>query len=283
MLIAGYTPPESLGTISGGTLKEQTWITFSGAYIGAIIGAIGAIAVMFITLNDKRKERIDNRRYTDYLYIRDKVEDVFNARDNTLEWDVLAKMNHLLIDEFTPPDLKEFRKRIEQEDKAARVMIRALKRTVIPNVESLSNELFRLFQDHIRYQKSLDEYVSFIVENCAFYLKKYDNKALLSDALYEVIVGHWSLPEHISMQMEDDLSVGFKKYSFLNVDGYSKILYCEPGVNSFSHEGVEAKTLFFRVFYDTLRFYYSEGNKLADSIGETATALFNAMKIELDS
>ena len=42
MMIAGLTPPDSLG-VSGGTIKEQTWITFSGAYIGAIIGAIGAI------------------------------------------------------------------------------------------------------------------------------------------------------------------------------------------------------------------------------------------------
>ena len=60
MLLAGLTPPASWPTVSGGTVKEQTWISFAGAYIGSIIGALGAIIIMFRTLAEGKKDKLDN-------------------------------------------------------------------------------------------------------------------------------------------------------------------------------------------------------------------------------
>ena len=74
MFIIGLDAPPILQPVSGGTLKEQSWIAFSGAYMGAIIGAVGAVTIMFITIKENRKEKQESRRYEDFLYVRDKLE-----------------------------------------------------------------------------------------------------------------------------------------------------------------------------------------------------------------
>ena len=61
MFIIGLDAPPILQPVSGGTLKEQSWIAFSGAYMGAIIGAVGAVTIMFITIKENRKEK---RKYS---------------------------------------------------------------------------------------------------------------------------------------------------------------------------------------------------------------------------
>lgn len=55
MELVGANPPQALRPIFGGTPKEQTWITFFGAYIGSIIGAIGAVTIMFLTIKRLRQ------------------------------------------------------------------------------------------------------------------------------------------------------------------------------------------------------------------------------------
>jgi len=74
MMIIGSDAPAFLQPVSGGTIKEQSWIAFSGAYTGAIIGAVGAVTIMFITIRENKKEKIESRKYTDFLYIRDVIE-----------------------------------------------------------------------------------------------------------------------------------------------------------------------------------------------------------------
>lgn len=133
MWIAGWNPPTSWPPVSGGTIKEQTWISFSGGYVGAIIGAVSALLIMFMTLREGRSEKVENRKYAEYLHLRDLLDECFASEDafNAKISETFVKMFDFCGPDFSMPDLKELKAEYLKSPANFRRLRRAMKQSIL--------------------------------------------------------------------------------------------------------------------------------------------------------
>ena len=163
MELVGANPPQALRPISGGTPKEQTWITFFGAYIGSIIGAIGAVTIMFLTLRHGRHERLESRRYADFLFIRDILDQTMVSVDESPVQEALERMFRLLEADFRAPDIKTLQNGLRKERTLFHRLERALSQTIVPNQEKVSDNLKKCFLNLFSWEGAFCEFIDKIL------------------------------------------------------------------------------------------------------------------------
>ena len=279
MVIAGITPPESWRPVSGGTITEQTWISFSGAYIGAIIGAIGAIVIMFRTLRESRKEKIDSRRYADYLYIRDSLEQCIGAIDDSCTVDVISNMFELCFAEFNLPDLERLFYDWKVEKKMYFKLQRSIAQTIIPSKENAKNAVnstYENFRELWAWEFAFEEFLSQIIVD--FRLKDdledwEKHRASTTDKLYEYLS---TICEEqmfrINMDTLEPIKYSFSKY-------FSGVRYInEP--ESITMGGEKARTEFMIVYMQAIKEYQEDYHKITKNINKTAEELLSSLKTE---
>ena len=161
MWIAGWNPPTSWPPVSGGTIKEQTWISFSGGYVGAIIGAVSALLIMFMTLREGRSEKVENRKYAEYLHLRDLVDGCFASDEACFVKisETLVKMFDFCGPNFSMPDIKG----MKIEYMKAPANFRRLRRSMKQSILNVPNERIKSITGHwVTIRKIEASFIEFV-------------------------------------------------------------------------------------------------------------------------
>lgn len=270
------TPPDYLQPISGGTFKEQTWIAFAGAYLGAIIGAIGSIIIMFRTLSEGRLEKVENRKYADYLYVRDRLEEALASIDESGTGSLIIKMGKLVDEDFKIPNLDRFASDLSHERALYRKLIRALTQTIIPHQDESISALKNSFKELFLLENAIKEFVNKIIvdNNIQQDLSSWPlHRASLTDLLYEKLVKD---VKNFDFQQNEDLSP--IKYSFANDFGE---LHFFERPESFFMGPEESKTAFPHVYSRLIEKYIHLYSDLSLSVFTASQELLASFKKEL--
>ena len=277
---AGLTPPKAWTPIPGGTPAEQTWISFAGAYIGAIIGAVGAIVIMFRTLREGKKEKIDNRRYTDYLYIRDSIEDLHSTLDGSNTQTVFSQLAHLIEADFVIPDLDRLKEDYMGQRSSFLKTRRALLQSIIP-LDSKSIDGFSdAFSELQDWQTAFLEFLEkIIVDNriCDDIENWGEHRAFYTDKIYEELVDDYNRYDY---RMEADYTP--IKYSFTRVQyegepAFASVIPIYDGL-SVSMGDELVKTSFCFVFSAALQEYVNNYSEIISSIERISDSLIKELK-----
>lgn len=277
MIIAGAQPPSFLEPVSGGTQKEQTWITFSGAYLGAIIGAVGAVIIMFKTINEGRKEKIESRRYADYLYIRDRIESMMEAKDSSPNSRFLDFMQKFTHSEIKRPNLEEvvsYRSKFQVLYSSVR---RAFDQTIIPNQSEKISSFMNCVRDLLNWQSAFYEYVDLIFDEHYMsidYVEANKQKTAFFDELYKSIVNYVLDFRYI----KDSETFNPIEYSFS--DSFNEVKYVNNG-RELTKKNEKAETEFIHVHGSLIRRYREQLSKIEEAISNAHSELMNSMKQQI--
>lgn len=276
MLLVRLTPPDYLQPISGGTLKEQTWIAFAGAYVGAIIGAAGSIIIMFRTISEGRKEKVENRKYADYLYVRDIIEEALKTIDESETVTVINGMFKLLEADFKIPNLTQFERDLSRERTAYGKLSRALTQTIIPHQDKAIEQLKSSFKELFSFESAFKEFVDKIVvdNNIQEDLPNWPlHRASLTDILYTNLV-----EDVQSHRYNHDENWEPVKYSFAN--HFNEVFFLTPP-DSITLGTEDAKTEFGFVYPNVMNEYSRLYAELSSSVSVASSDLLLSLKKEL--
>ncbi|MBR1510552.1 MAG: hypothetical protein IJ623_07880 [Bacteroidales bacterium] len=276
MLLVRLSPPDYLQPISGGTLKEQTWIAFAGSYVGAIIGAAGAILIMFRTISEGQKEKVENRKYADYLYVRDSIEEALQSIDESGMVTVITEMFALLDANYRIPNLTQFERDLSHERITYRKLLRALTQTIIPNQDQAIDALKSRFNELFSLENAFKEFVNKIVVDNNIqedFYKLQLHIASLTDKLYKNLV-----EDVQSHHYQHDENCEPIKYSFAK--HFDKLLYLTPP-NSLSFGEEDAKTGFGLIYPQVMNEYSRIYAELSSSVSAASNDLLLSLKQEL--
>jgi len=276
MELVGANPPQALRPISGGTPKEQTWITFFGAYIGSIIGAIGAVTIMFLTLRHGRRERLESRRYADFLFIRDILDQTMVSIDESPVQEALDRMFHLLEADFRAPDIKTLQNGLRKERTLFHRLERALSQTIIPNQQKVSNDLKKCFLDLFSWEDAFCEFIDKILDSCGSEteLSRWaTRRAAILDEVFERLSYD---VDNLKYMHDDNLKP--VKYSFVRFFPISED--GEKVSDSTSLGGKQCRTDFPLAFLHAMQHYQDSYEKILGALNEASGTLVSSLKKE---
>lgn len=274
--VVGSNPPFFLQPVSGDTSKEQTWITFFGAYIGAIIGALGAIVIMFRTLWEGRKDKIETRRYENFLYLRGILEDYLASVDASNIFELFYGMYDLTCGQFVTFDIKKFQEHISGEQWQFRRLRRGICQSMYEIPESVTSELYDSVHQIMMYEDAFLEFVEIINKEMkeigADEWNAHRSKSL--DFLYKSLVKRVEWHNYNGAGADGPNPFSFSSY-FEEVHKADK--------NNFaSFDNVKCKTLFVLILRNVVDNYQRQYYEIKNSVSSQAEALIRALKDGLD-
>lgn len=276
MELVGANPPQALRPISGGTPKEQTWITFFGAYIGSIIGAIGAVTIMFLTLRHGRHERLESRRYADFLFIRDILDQTMVSIDESPVQETLERMFRLLEADFRAPDIKTLQNGLRKERTLFHRLERALSQTIVPNQEKVSDDLKKCFLDLFSWEGAFCEFIDKILNACGSETELSRWATRRADILDEVFESLSYDIDNLNYMHRDDLEP--VKYSFVRFFPMSE--EGEKVSDQVSLGGKQCRTDFPLAFLHAMQHYQETHEKILWALNDASGALVSSLKKE---
>lgn len=258
-VIMRIDPPGFLQPVAGNTIKEQTWITFSGAYLGAIISAVGAIMIMMITLRSNRAEKKESRRYQDYLYLRDRLEGYsLSLHDN-----YLYKSLSVLYDVINDPELLVLPELNLLEETADHVRTeyykvqRAVKQSINKTDDRVLHDLKSSYGEFEMWYITYYDFIKQTNHYCRLGKKKGMKKAAVMDYLYKRLVE--------DVQNHNVALQGVVPFTFANC--FKEIDHPNPGENLL--DGQEYNTDIITAFSNTVVEFRDRFFKCTSSIEET--------------
>lgn len=273
MWLAGLTPRFS---VSGNTSKEQTWITFAGSYIGALIGAAGAVIIMYRTINEGRRERIESRKYQDFLYFREKVEEFFSAFDAYvyLTISTLNQMQMLFSEDFKIPDIKQWNEAMLNKKILQERVIRALKQTTLRGPEDALEYLENDFGVLSDWDEAWGEYLNLIIINNDLYhiVSEWGSRQArdtYTDRIYKYLVMDIVMSENYK-----ECNGKAIQFSFSEKEGFNRVLK-DP---DHSH----GETKFSEVHHNAIMEYKWDFNGLVSSVRNDINCVVSTFKEEVE-
>lgn len=276
MELVGANPPQALRPISGGTPKEQTWITFFGAYIGSIIGAIGAVTIMFLTLRHGRHERLESRRYADFLFIRDILDQTMVSIDEAPVQEALERMFRLLEADFRAPDIKTLQNGLRKERTLFHRLERALSQTIIPNQEKVSDNLKKCFLELFSWEGAFCEFIDKILSACGSEteLSQWASKrAAILDDVFDTLSKDIEEENYIMDEKWNPVKYSFARFFPMSENG-------EKVSDSTSLGGKQCMTDFPLAFLHAMQHYQDSYEKILKALNEASGALVSSLKKE---
>lgn len=176
----------------GITSTEQTWITFAGAYIGSIIGAVGTVVVMFRTLREERNRQMEDRKYADYLYLRSIMEDFILSVDSAVTGAIINDMYELLEFDFSIPNIKQYKNDMSNERLQYGRLRRAMNQSILPLSGKVKDELDEFVAKLWAWEFAFDEFTTKVIRggiNVEEHLSDWaEHRAKYTDAIYKEMV-----------------------------------------------------------------------------------------------
>lgn len=276
MELVGANPPQALRPISGGTPKEQTWITFFGAYIGSIIGAIGAVTIMFLTLRHGRHERLESRRYADFLFIRDILDQTMVSVDESPVQEAMEMMIHLLEADFHAPDIKTLQNGLRKERTLFHRLERALSQTIVPNQQKVSDDLKKYFLDLFSWEGAFCEFIDKILSACGSEteLSRWaTRRADILDDVFDTLSKDIEEENYIKDEKWNPVKYSFVRFFPISEDG-------EKVSDSTSLGGKQCRTDFPLAFLNAMQRYQDMHEKILGALNDASGTLVSSLKKE---
>ena len=231
---------------------------------------------MFRTLSEGRLEKVENRKYADYLYVRDRLEEALASIDESGTGSLIIKMGKLVDEDFKIPNLDRFASDLSHERALYRKLIRALTQTIIPHQDESISALKNSFKELFLLENAIKEFVNKIIvdNNIQQDLSSWPlHRASLTDLLYEKLVKD---VKNFDFQQNEDLSP--IKYSFAN--DFGELHFFERPEN-FYMGPEESKTAFPRVYSHLIEKYIHLYSDLSLSVFTASQELLASFKKEL--
>lgn len=281
MILAGMTPPKSWQPISGGTITEQTWITFAGAYLGAIIGALGSIIIMFRTLHEGHKDKVESRKYADYLFIRDILDQSVTTVNKSSTQAVISQMFKLPDGDFTIPDLRKLKEDFREEMACYSRLKLAMAQTILCVNSGTTNMVKESFSDLFDFESAVEEFFEkiLVTHGIRELLPQWaSHRASITDQLYERLVEDVERHQYRFTIMEENLDIYTSKYSFSKF--FEAIERPANGVQYYLGEE-EASTSFIETYDSIMVFYSNSYSDIRAQIDKAAESLLSELKRDI--